>query len=119
MANVAFNTVFHYSKKITNDRIKSLATKEYVELRNEVVNLLNPMYEKWNAEFGDDMSDISKYNNFIRDKQEEVIRQSGVNDRSVFVRLVSDEECDIVAVTKDTPLLKGGIKIFFTLAPIE
>lgn len=81
--------------------------KEYLEklfmaLRNEVVNLLNPNYEKWNSEYEKEVNGVDdmEYNGYIREKQRSVLK--GFNKKYEAMRdvmyLDSDEYADIIGV---------------------
>lgn len=90
--------------------IKSIKI-EYMRLRNIACDEINPHYEEWNKEFkklgfpdrskDDELYDFggTEYCNFIRNKQEEIIKS--INDReATFVRLCSSACCDIEGEVK-------------------
>ncbi len=64
--------------------IKSYLIKEFVARRNVFVDLVNPMYEKWNKEFyelypGKDGYDL-EYSKFICEKHREPLRIANAKD---------------------------------------
>ena len=92
--------------------------REFIERRGIAVELLNPMYEKWNKEFDklypgkNGYSD--EYSNFIRTKQRDAIDIA--NTKSIGmnrVRLYIDEIGDIFGIcgewntTMELCLIKG------------
>ena len=90
------------NKKLSGWKI-SVLQQEFIERRDVAVDILNPMYEKWNKEFyelypdSDGYSD--EYSNFIRSKQKDAIdianaKSIGMN----LVRLYSDEIGDMFGV---------------------
>ena len=90
------------NKKLSGWKINILE-REFIERREIAVDILNPMYEKWNKEFNElypgknGYSD--EYSNFIRSKQKDAIdiantKAIGMNR----VRLCLDENCDIFGV---------------------
>lgn len=91
---------FNYSEKIPQE-VKDYVEEEFVKVRNIAIDLLNPHYEEWNAEYDDVVNgaDDKKYNAFIRTKQNEILNE--VNNhicRKSLVKLYSDEYCDLVGV---------------------
>lgn len=90
------------NKKLSAWQINVLA-REFVRRREIAVDILNPMYEKWNKEFDvlypgkDGYSD--EYCNFLRSKQKDAIDMA--NWKSIGgnrVQLCLDKECDIFGV---------------------
>lgn len=91
---------FNYSEEIPQE-VKDYVEEEFVKVRNIAIDLLNPHYEEWNAEYDDVVNgeDDKKYNAFIRTKQNEILNE--VNNhicRKSLVKLYSDEHCDLVGV---------------------
>lgn len=92
------NVVFTYSDEVS-DSLRRIVESAFMDARDEVVELLNPNYEKWNKEFDEEYGkrddyDIPEYNNFIRNKQEEIINQFESN-RKGLVHLYIGAENDI------------------------
>lgn len=97
IAHIVFN-----NKKLSAWQINVLE-REFVRRREIAVDILNPMYEKWNGEFSSLYPDKDGYSdeyfNFIRSKQKDAIDMA--NWKSIGgnrVWLCLDEECDIFGV---------------------
>lgn len=113
---------FDYSEEIPQE-VKDYVEGEFVNVRNIAVDLLNPHYEEWNAEYDDVVTgeDDKKYNAFIRTKQNEILNE--VNNhvcRKSLVKLYSDEYCDLVGIFR---VAKGHIvktvKMHMSLKPMN
>ena len=114
------NVFFDYDKEV-NDFIKVLYERDFMTLRDEAVELLNPHYEEWNAEYDRLYGEMDEatYNPFIQQKQREILKI--VNDKhvkgpgisTVFLDS-SDDECDIMAVSR-----LDGTKIHLTIKLIN
>lgn len=77
--------------------IKRIMEHKFIDMRNEVIELLNPHYEEWNREWdpsGDKMADDSYYE-FIADKQEAIFKEfNRKTGGPIFFH--ADPECDII-----------------------
>ena len=90
------------NKKLSGWKINVLE-QEFIERREIAVDILNPMYEKWNKEFydlypgKDGYSD--EYSNFIRSKQKDAIDIANTKSiRMNCVKLYLDKMGDIFGV---------------------
>ena len=90
------------NKKLSGWKINVLE-REFIERREIAVDILNPMYKKWNKEFDDlypgkdGYSD--EYSNFIRSKQKDAIDIANAKSiRMNRVKLDLDEIGDIFGV---------------------
>ena len=71
---------------------------EYVKMRNEAVDKINPQYEKWNAEYAKlypealkpDDAEYKKYVRFIAGKHKPFL--DAVNKKSLLLELYTREE---------------------------
>lgn len=79
---------------LTKD-VEDYLIKEFVDRREIFINMVNPMYEKWNQEFDSMHPDKDGYSveylNFIYEKHREPLKIA--NDRDIFlneVKLTSD-----------------------------
>lgn len=92
---------FTYDKEVPEYQ-KEYLEKLFMALRNEVVDLLNPNYEKWNSEYEKEVNGVDdmEYNGYIREKQRSVLK--GFNKKYEAMRdvmyLDSDEYADIIGV---------------------
>ena len=75
---------------------------EYFKLYNEAVDLINPNYELWNAQYdelypdekpGDNPENYARYNKFISEKHQRIFDE--VNKHGMIVELYSGEEASI------------------------
>ena len=83
------------NKKLSGWKINVL-TQEFIKRRKIAVDILNPMYEKWNKEFNDlypgkdGYSD--EYSDFIRSKQKDAINIANAKSIGMnYVKLYLDE----------------------------
>ena len=117
------NPVFDFLARASNpltDYIKS----EYVRLRNIACDELH-YYNEWNEEFGDrDVHEDDKlkdfggteYCNFIRDKQEPILKAINEKHGKGFVSICSGETCDIEGiVSKKFGNLSKDVHFYITL----
>lgn len=115
---------FIFNKKVSGC-VRNIIVAEFVRKRNEVCELLNPNYEKWNAEFNaldipnmenDPLEDYggTEYCKFIRQKQTEVINayEESNNRMDYGVKIRSDKTCDLYGVSE-----KDGIEVRVILKP--
>lgn len=85
MATMVANFTFKgLGASVLREYVKNYLIKEFVARRNVFVDLVNPMYEKWNKEFdelypGTDGYD-SKYLKFICEKHREPLRIANAKD---------------------------------------
>ena len=92
-----------FTNKTLSDVKIGILKREFVERREIAVNILNPMYEKWNKEFNELYPNKNGYSNeylnFIRSKQMDAINTA--NAKTVgknHVQLRLDEVGDIFGV---------------------
>ena len=87
---------FGYSYDRISKLMKNFVENEFLEARDEVIKILNPMYEKWNAEYDKDVTgeDDMEYNAFIQNKHNEIFDAFN-RKRNRLVKLWSDEYADI------------------------
>lgn len=85
MATMVANFTFKgLGASVLREQVKNYLIKEFVARRNVFVDLVNPMYEKWNKEFyelypgknGDDL----EYSKFICEKHREPLRIANAKD---------------------------------------
>jgi hypothetical protein len=94
-----------FSKETPNDvTLRRIMAGEYFKLYNEAVDLINPWYEVWNAQYdelysdkntGDNPEDYAHYCKFIAEKHQTVFDK--VNIKGRIVELYSGEEASIAA----------------------
>jgi hypothetical protein len=69
---------------LLNEKTKSKIQKEFMNRRNKAVELLNPMYEKWNSEFNQKYPGLDgesdEYAEFICQKQDSVLKTVNAMD---------------------------------------
>lgn len=106
--------------------IRTKAINEFVRVRGYAVDLLNPHYEEWNAQFNAEMHEVYEndeldylggkaYVEFITKKQREVIDRVNKKHLSTFIDLDIDEECDIIGRCK----FDKDITVSLYLTPIN
>lgn len=117
---------FHYDNPALEkaNALRQLVESEYMRLRNIACDELNPHYDKWNEEFGDNEVDEhdelkdfggTKYCNFIRRKQDDILKK--INKReATFVRLYSTEVCDIGGMLMNGKNILS--KFYITIIPV-
>lgn len=93
---------FHYDCEYNiPENVKEVAEYFFMQGRSEIVKLLNPHYEEWNAAYDKEVTgeDDPDYNAYIRNKQFEIIKQFNKTYayRSV-IQFYSEEDCDIAAL---------------------
>ena len=92
---------FTYDQEVPEYQKKYLE-QLFMVLRNEVVDLINPNYEKWNAEYDKDVTgaDDMDYNGFIQEKHREVMKEFNKKYKAInhVMYMDSDEYADIVGV---------------------
>ena len=75
----------------------NLLEREFIERREIAIDILNPMYEKWNKEFGElypgKNGYSSEYSRFIRSKQKDAIDIA--NAKSIGMNRVTLYQSDI------------------------
>ena len=92
---------FTYSEPVFPG-FKKVYEKFFMKLRDEAVDLLNPHYEEWNAEYDKEISgpDDLEYNTFIANKQREylqIVNKKHEKDISpLHLYLDSGEDADIM-----------------------
>lgn len=83
---------------------KQIFERQFMKMRDEAVDLLNPHYEEWNAAYNKEVTgeDDMEYNAYIRSKHREVfgpLNEKHKNDIPMLkFRLDSDEYADIIGV---------------------
>lgn len=89
--------VFTYSNESIPDQMKHLAEYFFMEARNKAVDLLNPHYEEWNAEYNKDVNgeDDCEYNAFIQSKHNDILTEFNKSHPEIPIELYSDEDADI------------------------
>ena len=87
-----------------NETWRRIMAGEYLKLYNEAVDLINPNYELWNAQYdelypekdtGNNPEDYDHYNKFIAEKHQAIFDE--VNKHGMIVELYSGEEASIAA----------------------
>ena len=87
-----------------NETWRRIMAGEYLKLYNEAVDLINPCYELWNAQYdelypekdtGNNPEDYDHYNKFIAEKHQAIFDK--VNKHGMIVELYSGEEASIAA----------------------
>ena len=85
MATMVANFTFKgLGASVLREQVKNYLIKEFVARRNVFVDLVNPMYEKWNKEFyelypGKNGYDL-EYSKFIYEKHREPLRIANAKD---------------------------------------
>lgn len=122
MDTMLFKPIFTTSKKIPI-LMKELMTKEYVRLRNEAVEALNPNFEKWNSEYtgpeADEDDELKEYGGteyceYIRSKMRPVLKRINDSHRSSIIIIDTDEVGDLVAKSKI-----GDVTMTVRLIPVK
>lgn len=104
-----YDVKFKFSKKFIPSWTKKKLIDEFVARREFLVNLINPLYNSWNAEyielypdgqFADGMDFNQKYLDFIYNKQSEYLRLA--NSMTIgqnLVKLFPNEFADFTGVS--------------------
>jgi hypothetical protein len=95
MAELLCEVNFHYSNEDIPELHKRVIEKYFMNGRGAIVELLNPHYDEWNEAYGE-VVDQDDYNNYIRNKQQEVIDKYNRLYGNAM-KFYSNEECDIAA----------------------
>lgn len=89
-----FRVKYVFSKDVP-EIISKIMEKEFMDLRETAVNLLNPRYEEWNNAYTGEDGD--EYMRYISAKQREVLAEVNKSRKTIMTELDCDEECDIIA----------------------
>lgn len=114
MAELRCRPIFNYSSEVS-DNVKRIAEYYFIEGRNIIVDLLNPHYEKWNAEYTKEVSgeDDEEYNAYIQERQQLIIDMFNMA-WNYPVTFFSDKYADIAAkinVAGEEVIMHMGIKL--------
>ena len=107
---------FHYDGFVT-PMAKHLYEEAYNLMRNKACDLINPMYETWNNEYGK-VEDLDDYNHYICEKQQVILDELNEQFNESPVKLYSREDCDIVGKFNDV-LTKKEVTMYVTLKPFK
>lgn len=87
--------------------IMEIMIKEYTRLRHIACDRLNPLFDKWNAEYsgkeptGDIYSEgFKEYNEYICSCEEPILKQINQENHTLMTELHADVVGDIIAVNK-------------------
>lgn len=100
---VTFKAEFHFTNENMPDFVKQIIVSDFYEARNEAIDLINPHFEEWNADYTDEVEGEydSKYNAYIAHKENVILKAYNSSHKRI-VQLYADEYADI----------KGRYKIF-------
>lgn len=110
---------FTYNMEIS-ELEKKIYEKEFMVLREDLINYLNPNYEKWNEEydklFGKESAKVNEeaYNLFIQKKHRDVIKTFNKTHKSTFIEMDSDEDADIIGIGK----VRKGLQMRLSIIPV-
>lgn len=99
-----------YSKEIPKG-VQSMFLDSYVKMRNEAVEMINPHYEEWNAEYDrlypvklkPEEAEYKRYNAFIAEKHKPFLAKA---NKSLLFELFTDlESGDIACRIKGTDII--------------
>ena len=79
MAGMTYNVNFHFigiTEKDLGESRKQRIINEFLALREQFVDKVNPMYDRWNAAYTDPVSgeDDEAYNNYIMEKHKPYLK---------------------------------------------
>lgn len=120
---ILFRGEYTYSDNNLTQEEKDLMKRDYYTLRELAVAFINPLLEKWNAEFGtierkenDPYYEYggSEYCEFIRSKEREILDAVNRVHPSSIIKIDADEIGDLVAIHKE----KGTV-MHLTLIPLH
>lgn len=95
MAELLCEVQFHYSNEDIPKLHKRVIEKYFMNGRSAIVEMLNPHYDEWNEAYGE-VVDQDDYNEYIRNKQQEVIDKYNRLFGNAM-KFYSNEEADIAA----------------------
>jgi hypothetical protein len=107
---------FHFSGWVL-PAAEELYIKAYNLMRAEAVDLINPMFKVWNAEYTDEVTgeDDLKYNGFIADKEQTVLDMVNAKLSDSPVKLYADRET--ADIRGKFTFLGKEITMYVTLTP--
>ena len=129
MAEMTYNVNFHFvgiSEEDLGESRKRRIINEFLSLRHEFVDKVNPMYDIWNAAYTDPVSgeDDDAYNNYIMEKHKPYLELINVAAKKLgfAVRIDNnpEEPGDLCGVFKMRNKKSGetiDCKVYFTLSP--
>lgn len=100
MAELLCKVVYKYSVDIPEKRLKKLLEMMFMSSRNSIVEMLNPHYDEWNAQYGKEVTgdDDEEYLHYIQKKQQEIIdKYNRITAFRNTMQFYSDEYADIAA----------------------
>ena len=114
--NTLYIANFHFSDSVAPEA-KDLYIAAYNLMRTAAVDLINPMFEVWNAEYNKEVSGEYdfEYNSFIADKEQVLLDVVNTKLSNSPVKLYADRE---TADIRGKFTVNGKeITMFFTLEP--
>lgn len=110
MGELLCNVVFNVSGTPVSDRTKERLFNEFMMLRDEAVDMLNPHYEQWNAAYTEEVNgeDDPKYNAYIDKLQQSVLDEINRHHPLHRIKLFS-KNCDLMGRTKDGTIVSISI----------
>ena len=130
MAGMTYKADFHFvgiTEEDLGESRKQRVITEFMALREQFVDKVNPMYESWNAAYTDPVSgeDDEAYNNYIIEKHKPYMQliNEAAKMMGLAVRLdhLPEEGCEICGVFKMRNKKSGEViecKVYFTLSPM-
>lgn len=110
MGELLCNVAFHVSGKPVSNRTQEKLFDEFMMLRGEAVDMLNPHYEQWNAAYTDEVNGENdpKYNAYIDKRQQGVL--DVINKYHPFHKIqLFSKDGDIIGKTKDGTIVSISI----------
>ena len=111
-----FVAQFHYDGFVT-PMVKHLYEEAYNLMRNKACDLLNPMYETWNNEYGE-IEDQDDYYRYICEKQQVILDELNKQFNESPVKLYASKDRDIVGKFTDV-LTKKEVTMYVTVKPLK
>lgn len=92
--NMLFRANFHFSGDVWHPRAKELYIEAYNLMRTAAVDLINQMFEVWNAEYDKEVKgeDDLEYNGYIADKEQPLLDAVNRKYSNSPVKLYVDRE---------------------------
>lgn len=113
-----FKANFHFSRWVFSEAQK-LYIDAYNIMRTEAVDLINPLFEVWNAEYDKEVrgADDLEYNGYIADREQVILDDVNRRLSNSPVKLYADREtADIRGRFK---FLGNEVTMYVTLEPYE
>lgn len=115
--NMLFRANFHFSDWVLPEA-KDLYIQAYNIMRSAAIELINPMFEQWNAEYNKEVTgeDDLEYNGYIADKEQVLLEAVNKRLSNSPVKLYADRET--ADINGKFIFMGNEITMFMTLEPL-